>query len=186
LRFLFTATGHTSVPSGAHKWRILRTLVRHSCVSDAPPCDGPPGLDPDSGPIVIAPLDRGSRCPIATCYVPAMFSFLEIPQSRCWWLSQTATVGDRSSAIGSGLGWRAHSALAVIALNVVHARQRLVRYCLLAEHFRWVGARPVKASVAAGFAGCSLDRPRPPGTLASNRQCRRTRLTLTNVRGNDN
>ena len=75
--------------------------------------------------------------------------------------------------------------LVVIALNVVHARQRLVRYCILAEHSRRVGARPVKASVAAGFAGCSLDRPRPPGILASKRQCCRTRLTLNNVRGND-
>src|SRR6476660_8166720 len=52
-----------------------------------------------------------------------------------------------------------------MALNVVHVWQSLVRYRLLAEHSRRVGSRPVKASVAAGFAGCSLDRPRPPGTL---------------------
>ena len=52
--------------------------------------------------------------------------------------------------------------LAVVALNVGQARAGPVRYCLLAEQSRRIGSRPVKASVAAGCGGCSLDRPRPP------------------------
>jgi hypothetical protein len=73
----------------------------------------------------------------------------------------------------------------VIALNVVHARQSLVPHCLLAEHARRVGPRPVKASGAAGFAGCSLDQPRPPGTLRQSEGMPQTHPTLNNVRGND-